>query len=120
MFSEAVFLLFLAKMMLLFLPLSVCIAALGKETRRMDVCSGTVLAVRTAIRRANRLAFWKNKCIVQSIAARWMLRRRRIPTIFTFGVMHDPENKIRAHAWLTAGNIEIVEQAGDYLPLMNL
>lgn len=120
LFGEAVMLGMAAKLMLLLFPLRVCISTMGKASIGTEADRETLLAIRMAIRRANRLAFWKNRCIVQSITARWMLRRRKISSVLTFGVMHDTHDQLIAHAWLKAGDVEIVERGGDFLPLKNL
>jgi hypothetical protein len=66
---------------------------------------------------ASALSFWKNKCLVQSLAARRMLQRRGITSRLSLGVKQDDAKKMTAHAWLTAGNMEIVEKNGLYYEL---
>jgi hypothetical protein len=63
--------------------------------------------IRRAVRRANRLAWWQNVCIVQSIAARMMLSRRNIHSDLSLGVQYDGQQDLSAHAWLKAGPIFI-------------
>lgn len=69
---------------------------------------------------ARSLAFWKNRCLVQSLTARHMLRRRGINTQLHLGVKKDDTNKMIAHAWLNAGDVEIVPQMEDYKELFSL
>jgi len=44
-------------------------------------------------------------CLPQAIAAKWMLQRRGLPTKLYIGVKNGEENKVAAHAWLTAGQL---------------
>ena len=43
------------------------------------------------------------QCLVQGLAAKWMLQRRRIPSTLYFGVAKDPKGSLKAHAWLRSG-----------------
>lgn len=75
--------------------------------------------IKTAVNRANKLAFWKNLCLVQSVAARWMLQRRNIASQFSLGVAHDENNKLIAHAWVKVLDFEITPKGLDYKELIN-
>ena len=59
-------------------------------------------SVRRMIASIERRLPWRSSCIVQALAARSMLRRRRVATLLHFGVTLD-QGRIRAHAWLEAG-----------------
>ena len=117
--AEAVFFLFLAKVMLLLLPFRFCIKTLTSHYNKTQPPGEKLISVKLAIFRANRLAFWKNVCLVQAIAARWMLQRRKIGSSLSIGIKQDPKKIMLAHAWLKVGNHEIVSGANDYLPLIN-
>jgi hypothetical protein len=67
-----------------------------------------------AIERAVIVSPWKNRCLVESLAARCMLNRRRIHSQISLGVAFDEKKKLLAHAWIRAGDIVIVEQRGEY------
>ncbi len=45
-------------------------------------------------------------CLPQAMAAKWMLRRRHLPSTLYLGVATDPTRKasLLAHAWLRAGD----------------
>ncbi len=43
-------------------------------------------------------------CLPQAIAAKWMLRRRRLATTLYLGVATPERTKLTAHAWLRAGD----------------
>jgi len=64
--------------------------------------------IRIAILRSGRVSPWKNRCLVSSLAGRCMLRRRKITSQLSLGVAKSAEGKTIAHAWLRAGNVEIV------------
>ena len=66
--------------------------------------------IKAATARANLLALWKNRCLVQSLAARRMLSRRAIPSTLHFGMTAVPHQNPTAHAWLTVGNFEVVNK----------
>jgi hypothetical protein len=73
--------------------------------------------IRHAITISGGLSPWKNKCLVQSLAARWMLNRRGISSQLSLGVALGPEKKMIAHAWLKVNDFEIVERRNDYVEL---
>jgi len=74
--------------------------------------------VKSAIMRAGQFSMWRNKCLVHSLAARWMLARRGVSTQLYLGVTHDRNKKPIAHAWLKAADYEIIEKNGDYGELL--
>ena len=115
LFLEACLFLHAARLMLLVLPFRICIRTIRKEK---GTAGGEFLvSVKRAILRATRTAFWKNICLTQSFAARWMLQRRGIHSVLSIGVRHDPRKKLNAHAWLIAGRTEIVPRRGAYTTL---
>ncbi|MBN2665593.1 MAG: lasso peptide biosynthesis B2 protein [Bacteroidales bacterium] len=73
--------------------------------------------IRTAIQRAGKVSPWKNKCLVSSLAARRMLRCRRIESLISLGVTKNEKGKMIAHAWIRAGDYEIVPRDGEYVKL---
>ena len=50
-------------------------------------------------------------CLPQAIAAKWMLRRRRLPSTLYLGLQRDDELKLTAHAWLRVGNTILTGRA---------
>ena len=64
--------------------------------------------------RAGKVSPWKNRCLVSSLAARCMLRRRKITSQLSLGVAKDAGGKVIAHAWLRAGDVEIVSAGGSF------
>lgn len=43
-------------------------------------------------------------CLPQAIAAKWMLRRRRLASTLYLGLARPEEARLSAHAWLRAGD----------------
>lgn len=78
---------------------------------------GTLIFLKAATQRASKASPWKNKCLVSSLAVRCMLRRRKITSQISLGVAKDAGGRTIAHAWLMAGDFEIVARDGDYHPL---
>lgn len=70
--------------------------------------------IRLAIQRAGWVSPWKNRCLVSSLAGRWMLRRRKIESELSLGVAKDAKGRLLAHAWLKSGDLEIVEKRGEF------
>jgi hypothetical protein len=101
MLLEAVFLLFSAKIMLSVLPFRRCIRRF-RSADRFPECTrdDVVVAIRIAVSRAGRLAFWRNRCLVSSCAARMMLERRNIGSVMYFGLLFNTQHRLQAHAWL--------------------
>lgn len=73
--------------------------------------------IREATVIAGHYSFWRNRCLVQSLAARWMLRRRGITSHLSLGVARDKNGKTIAHAWINSGDIEIVNSNGNCLEM---
>jgi len=79
--------------------------------------SEVITLISTATTKAARVSPWKNKCLVSSLAARCMLRRRKIHSRISLGVAKDGGGKVIAHAWLIAGEAEIVPKGGNFQQL---
>lgn len=79
--------------------------------------SGIVEDIRVAVQRAGWVSPWKNRCLVSSLAARCMLRCRKIGSELSLGVAKNSDGKLIAHAWLKSGDFEIVEERGSYTEL---
>lgn len=74
--------------------------------------------IKAATARAKHLSFWKNKCLVQSLATRLMLQRRGIASQLVLGVQKGENNTMLAHAWIIANDMELVQKDGEYLELV--
>ncbi len=89
-------------------------------TRRLTVRDANGLAsdellrrVRWAIGAVSRRAPWRCKCLEQGIAAKMMLRARRIPNTLYMGVARrEGAAAVEAHAWLRAGTMIVTGGEG--------
>ena len=70
-----------------------------------------------ATSRAAGVSPWRNRCLVSSLAARCMLRRRKIHSQLSLGVAKEDGGNVIAHAWLTAGEAEIVAKGDNFQQL---
>jgi len=70
-----------------------------------------------AVRQAAYVSPWKNRCLVSSLAARCMLRRRKIFSQLSLGMARDKDGRAVAHAWIRAGDVEVVRKDGEYTEL---
>jgi len=116
--SEAIFFLYYAKFLLLVVPVKrvISLKVCRRKTKR-DNGQADLTAIRQALGDADRLSFWKNRCLVRSLAGRWMLQRRGLGSQISFGVKHDDAGRLTAHAWLKSGDFEVVGKDGDYVEL---
>ena len=55
---------------------------------------------------------WECKCLVQAIAGKKMLQRRRIGSTLYLGVAKEGENALVAHAWLRSGSMILTGARG--------
>jgi len=107
LFLEAVLFLYLSKVML-FLPFSFCIKCLKTSNEMItEVDTLQLKKIRYAVSRANKLAFWKNICLVKSFAARFILQRRGIASILYLGLQFKNGKELFAHAWLVSGEFYV-------------
>lgn len=113
---ETIILMFWIKFLLLVLPFRKVIRVNNgkrkRENRNPD--PELLLQIKRALYRANRMSFWKNKCLVLSITGSWILKRRDIESRIYFGVKHEYNCEWVAHAWLNVEENEIVEKGGNY------
>ncbi len=72
----------------------------GKEDSKKD----GLKQIARAVGRASRHVPWKTRCLVKAIAAKRMLRHRKIECTVYLGVARE-NGRMIAHAWLKSGNI---------------
>lgn len=104
---EAFILLGIARILVLLLPFKYVAPLLGKETQgdRQNTSIAAVTIVRLSINRSHHRTPWTSNCLAQSLAATWMLNRRRCATTTFLGVKRDANNQIIAHSWTMAGDM---------------
>ena len=78
------------------------------KTEEAEVSPDLLDRIKIASARAERLAFWKNRCLVKSLAAYRMLKRRGINASLHLGFAASPDNNPVAHAWLQVADFEVV------------
>jgi hypothetical protein len=83
---------------------------LGKQMRtapshKTDEQQNWVAPVSWAVQTVDWFMPWKNKCFATAMAAKTMLRFRRIRSTLYLGVKKDLPDEIQAHAWLRCGDV---------------
>ena len=78
---------------------------------------GKLNLIKAAIHHSSPYSPWKNKCLIQSLAARSMLNRRKIQSQLLIGVSKGANGRTIAHAWLKSDDFEVIEKSGDYREL---
>jgi hypothetical protein len=116
---EAFVLLGAARLGVLILPFRRLAGSLGAH---MKVADATIppadlhLArmVGGAVRSAANYTPWESVCLPQAVAARWMLKRRRIPATLYLGVAKDvtAPGTLAAHAWVSCGSVILTGAKG--------
>jgi hypothetical protein len=61
-----------------------------------------------ALQAIGRRLRWSRKCLLQAMAACWMLRRRQLRSTLYLGVRKDSADTLAAHAWVRAGSDIVV------------
>jgi hypothetical protein len=107
--AEATLRLAAARFALLFLPFSFLSRRLGvpmKETGDDSTDRVLLRRVAWAVGAVSRRAPWRCKCLEQGIAAKMMLRRRRVANTLYLGVARG-DSQLDAHAWLRCGTVYV-------------
>jgi len=73
--------------------------------------------VKFALYHTDRLALWKNRCLVQCISGKWMLQKRGFEPLISFGVKKRPSGKLIAHAWMVVDFVEIIPSGDSFIEL---
>ena len=111
LFFEALVFQYVTWMLLLILPFRRIVKRYpNPETPGKTPDAALLEKIRTATAQANVMALWKNRCLVQSLAARRMLSRRGLTSILYFGMIKGPNENPIAHSWITVNAIEIVNK----------
>lgn len=99
-----------ARLMVWFMPFRRLAKGLGKKmaessTTETEVQRSAAILVSWAVQGLGQRLPWMSQCLVQALAATWMLQRRRIPSTFYFGLAKDPSKQLKAHAWVRSGTL---------------
>lgn len=119
--AEAVMTLYISWLKIQFMSLR-RLTNMGKETAITGLSndqdsSKAIKSIKTALRRADRFSFWRNRCLVSSFAGKKMLSRRGIESSIYLGARLDEGGRLKAHAWLKSGDFEVVEKSGEFSEL---
>ena len=114
---EAWFYLAAARLALLIVPFGRIAPHLGRQilpgpAAETTAPPPTARRVAWSVETMSRHTPWESACLAQSIAAKYMLRRRGLPSWLFLGTKKDDRGNLAAHAWLQSGN-EIVLGGGD-------
>lgn len=111
--SEALCVLGVARMLIVFVPFRRIAAALGptataSPTQIPAQDAARAQRVRDVLRYACRVLPGRPSCLVKSVAAMYLLRRRGLEGTLYLGVAANPEQRLRAHAWVRCGRDFVV------------
>jgi hypothetical protein len=116
LFLRALYLLFIWKLKIVFLPMPFYVKFLGHkglEENAADAELETLISkIQSAMRRADSALPWKSKCLAEAIATKRMLDGKGITSTLYLGVAKDEEEKLIAHAWLRWGQKIIAGELG--------
>ena len=106
--AEAGGLLVVARLVVWFVPFRSLATRLGEEMAESPAADteaqrAAALPIGWAVRTLGRRLPWMSQCLVQAVAATWMLQHRRIPSTLYFGLAKDSDGKLQAHAWVRSG-----------------
>ncbi len=113
-FAEAYVFLCIGKFMVKMVPFRKIIKYLSANGNQelKDPIAHFPLKVAVAVRRASRYTFFRSVCYDQAIAAKLMLKMRKIPSTLYFGTAKDNDGKLIAHAWLKCSEIIVTGEKG--------
>lgn len=106
--AEAGGLLVVARLAVWFVPFRRLATHLGDEMAESPAADteaqrAAAAPIGWAVRTLGRRLPGMSQCLVQAVAATWMLQRRRIPSTLYFGMARDSSGKVTAHAWVRCG-----------------
>jgi hypothetical protein len=92
-------------MVIPFRLLAGCLGEAMTESSQVVSCRDTRLLteLRWALKGIGIRFKWAQQCLVQAMAAQWMLQRRGFTSTLYLGVRKDDYDALSAHAWLRTG-----------------
>lgn len=105
---EALLALFVARVVLLFIPfrrIAAWMGAVGAESAVVAPAEKEAAAAQVghAVVTIARHVPWDSRCLAQALAGAWMLNRRGLCGTLYFGLKKDEQAPFAAHAWLRYG-----------------
>jgi hypothetical protein len=114
--AEATLRLAAARLALILLPFRVVSRRLGAPMQHSGEDTPDTLLLRRvawAVTVISRRAPWRCKCLEQGIAAKMMLRRRKIANTLYLGLARGADTQLDAHAWLRSGSVNVTGGANN-------
>ena len=116
LYFQALFTSTKVKLMVTLLPLRWYAHYLGKEhsvtiDHFIDDSYPVIYKVSQAIVRGQKSVPWQNRCLVNAITAKLMLRKKGLESTLYLGVNKENQ-KMKAHAWLRCGTFYVTGQRG--------
>ncbi|MEO0771345.1 MAG: lasso peptide biosynthesis B2 protein [Cyanobacteria bacterium J06649_4] len=116
-FAEALFWLGVARFVILIFPFRWVEPYLGQrmiESALDDKPNDPqqLRKVAWAIHKVSGYTPWESKCLAQAIAAKRMLKSRKIVSTLYLGVARSQANELEAHAWLRSGPVYLTGGRG--------
>jgi hypothetical protein len=96
----------LAQLMVRLLPFRIYARWLQRPNQNGDAPPEFVRSLRRKIWLAAEILPWEPQCLPQALAGRFILDRRGYASSFSLGVS-DPNDMLKAHAWLTSGDLYV-------------
>ncbi len=113
---EALFCLALARLLVLAVPFGKLVPLLGRPVTTPPVLVAMrpdlALQLGWAVGTMSRYTPWQSTCLVQSLAAQWMLRRRGLVSVLYLGLARHVTRELEAHAWLCHGPVVVTGAQG--------
>jgi hypothetical protein len=103
--AEAVLCLAAARLGTLMLPFRWVAAFSATMGRRSPLPpeqrAASIRSIAGVVTVAARHTYFRAACLQQALALQYMLRRRGVETVLNFGVTHDADGALAAHAWVS-------------------
>ena len=115
---EAWFYLAASRAALLGIPFRLIARHLGRQLAPGDMTGSSASAslvarrVGSAVERMARHTPWNSTCLTQTIAGKFMLRRRGVSSQLYLGTRKDESGQLLAHSWLLVGNEILIGGSG--------
>jgi len=115
---EAWFCLGVSRVALLGIPFRIIAPRLGRQLAPDDMltisesASPSARRIGSAVERMARHTPWNSTCLTQTIAGKFMLRRRGVSSRLYLGTRKDESGRLLAHSWLLVGNEILIGGSG--------
>jgi hypothetical protein len=109
---EAILALALARIIVITMPFRFLVPWLSRSPETSSCDGELLLRVKRAVTMAARNVPWNAVCLPQAMAAKVMLARRGCGSALHLGAGANKHGKLVAHAWLVAGGVIVIGEAG--------